>query len=51
MNAQEFFAAAVKKTRRQMRIASVVLIAVAGGGLAWGLQDPSPDRAMARMSG
>lgn len=45
----EFFERAVSKHKRQMRIASLVMIAVAVGGGAWGLSDPSPDRAMARM--
>ncbi|MEC7522403.1 MAG: hypothetical protein VYE22_21125 [Myxococcota bacterium] len=45
----EFFERAVSKHKRQTRIACVVMIVVAVGGGAWGLSEPSPDRAMARM--
>jgi hypothetical protein len=47
---REFFERAVKKRRLQLRIGSGVMLVVAIVALVWGLSDPDPDRAMARMT-
>jgi len=47
--ATDFFARGVQRHKMQSRIASLVMLAIAVGGGAWGLSEADPGRAMARM--
>ena len=47
--AKDFFGRAVRKRRLQMRFGALVIVAIAVGGLLWGLSNSDLDRAMARM--